>query len=61
MYQIFSTFDLRDRLNVARVCRRWNRLLTDGRFPLGEVSVLNLFEKRVWDQKLASNITSGGK
>lgn len=61
MYQIFNTFEMRDRLFAAGVCKRWHRLLTDGRYPLKDVSVFNIFEKTIWDQKLSQNIQHGGK
>ena len=38
------------------MCKRWHSLLTDGRFPLEDVVVLNVFEHSVWENTLSSNV-----
>ncbi|KAI1724444.1 F-box domain protein [Ditylenchus destructor] len=58
MYKIFATFEIKQRIQASMVCKRWHSLLTDGRFPLDGVAVLNIFEKEVVD-KMHTNIHSG--
>ncbi|CAD5230087.1 unnamed protein product [Bursaphelenchus okinawaensis] len=61
MYSIFQNLELRDRIRASMVCKRWNHLLTDGRFPLEDLSVINLFEYEILNEKMEKNIQSGGK
>ncbi|CAD5234101.1 unnamed protein product [Bursaphelenchus xylophilus] len=61
MYSIFQNLELRDRIRASMVCKRWNSLLTDGRFPLDDLSVMNIFEYEILNEKMEKNIQSGGK
>ncbi|KAI6209245.1 F-box domain-containing protein [Aphelenchoides besseyi] len=61
MYEIFKTFDLKERLKASHVCHRWYQLLRDGRFPLPDCVGINLFESEVWEMKISKNIQTAGK
>lgn len=53
--QIFSRLEIHDRAHVASVCRRWYNVLTDGRCPLGNVIVFNIFQKKIWEDTVNRN------
>uniref|UniRef100_A0A914C0H5 F-box domain-containing protein n=1 Tax=Acrobeloides nanus TaxID=290746 RepID=A0A914C0H5_9BILA len=56
--QIFCTLELKERVIASQVCRRWYSLLTDGRCPLEDVVVLNIFERHVWKSTVSKNAGS---
>ncbi|KAI1716318.1 F-box domain protein [Ditylenchus destructor] len=58
MYKIFTTLEIKQRIHASMVCKRWYSLLTDGRFPLDDVAVLNIFERAALD-KIQTNIHGG--
>jgi len=56
--KIFNSLELRERCTASRVCREWNSTLTDGKSPMEDVAVLNIFEKTVWEGSLGNNTGS---
>ncbi|KHN76169.1 hypothetical protein Tcan_05170 [Toxocara canis] len=60
MQCVFETFDLRERSIASQVCRRWHYLLTC-RFPMEDVTVLNIFQHNIYKEKISSNKNIGLK
>ncbi|KAH7728272.1 hypothetical protein AAVH_04516 [Aphelenchoides avenae] len=58
MQIIFSTFDLKERVKASMVCKKWCQMLTDGRWPLEDVVVMNIFERQVWLSTVSQNAGS---
>ncbi|VDM31620.1 unnamed protein product [Toxocara canis] len=58
MQCVFETFDLRERSIASQVCRRWHYLLTC-RFPMEDVTVLNIFQHNIYKEKISSNKNIG--
>ncbi|KAM3727835.1 Methylmalonyl-CoA carboxyltransferase 5S subunit [Dirofilaria immitis] len=60
MQCIFESFNLRDRCVASQVCKRWHYLLTC-RFPMEDVTVLNIFQNQIYREKISSNKNIGLK
>uniref|UniRef100_A0A8R1XRB0 F-box domain-containing protein n=1 Tax=Onchocerca volvulus TaxID=6282 RepID=A0A8R1XRB0_ONCVO len=60
MQCIFESFDLRDRCLASQVCKRWHYLLTC-RFPMEDVTVLNIFQNQIYKEKISNNKNIGLK
>lgn len=58
MQKIFSRLEIHERAKAAEVCRRWYNILTDGKCPLENVVVLNVFQKSVWKNHVSKNAGS---
>lgn len=58
MKNIFSRLDILERANASEVCRRWHHILTGGLCPLENVVVLNIFQKKVWQNSVSKNTGS---
>uniref|UniRef100_A0A915PXP1 F-box domain-containing protein n=1 Tax=Setaria digitata TaxID=48799 RepID=A0A915PXP1_9BILA len=60
MQCIFESFNLRDRCIASQVCKRWYYLLTC-RFPMEDVTVLNIFQNQIYKDKISNNKNIGLK
>uniref|UniRef100_A0A1I7VG72 F-box domain-containing protein n=1 Tax=Loa loa TaxID=7209 RepID=A0A1I7VG72_LOALO len=60
MQSIFESFNLRDRCVASQVCKRWYYLLTC-RFPMEDVTVLNIFQHQIYKDKISNNKNIGLK
>lgn len=60
MQCIFESFDLRERCLASQVCKRWHYLLTC-RFPMEDVTVLNIFQNKIYREKISNNKNIGLK
>uniref|UniRef100_A0A914YTX1 F-box domain-containing protein n=1 Tax=Panagrolaimus superbus TaxID=310955 RepID=A0A914YTX1_9BILA len=56
--RIFSRLEIHERARAATVCRKWYNLLTDGKSPLENVVVLNIFQKSIWEASVNKNAGS---
>ncbi|VDK49953.1 unnamed protein product [Anisakis simplex] len=60
MQCVFESFDLKERAIASQVCQRWHYLLT-GRFPMEDVTVLNIFQNNIYKDKISCNKSIGLK
>uniref|UniRef100_A0AC34F4Z5 F-box domain-containing protein n=1 Tax=Panagrolaimus sp. ES5 TaxID=591445 RepID=A0AC34F4Z5_9BILA len=56
--RIFSRLEIHERARASTVCRKWYNLLTDGKSPLENVVVLNIFQKSIWEASVNKNAGS---
>ncbi|CAG9539357.1 unnamed protein product [Cercopithifilaria johnstoni] len=60
MQCIFESFNLYDRCTASQVCKRWHYLLTC-KFPMEDVTVLNIFQNQIYKDKISNNRNIGLK
>uniref|UniRef100_A0A914PHJ2 F-box domain-containing protein n=1 Tax=Panagrolaimus davidi TaxID=227884 RepID=A0A914PHJ2_9BILA len=56
--RIFSRLEIHERARAATVCRKWYNILTDGKSPLENVVVFNIFQQAIWEASVNKNAGS---